>query len=396
MAPRKPRRKAVADAAGPSPGAAPAPVTPDGPFEIFLVAPPGLEPVLAAEARELGFPDAGPVPGGVVFSGSWNDVWRANLWCRGATRVLVRIASFRAPHLAQLDKRSRRVDWRAFLPLGQPVKIESTCRKSKIYHAGAASQRISAAIRDALGAPEDGAGPLGVRARIEDDLCTISLDTSGAALHKRGTKQAVGKAPMRETLAALFLRQCRFDGTEPVYDPMCGSGTFVLEAAEIAAGLAPGRARNFAFERFPAFDPAVWESLRAGQPLDRPAIAFAGSDRDAGAVRMAIDNAARAGLAEITAFRQCPVTEAKPPDGPPGLVMVNPPYGARIGNRKLLFGLYGALGKTLRDRFSGWRVGLVTTDGDLARATGLPGLSAGPPVPHGGLKIRLHQAGPLP
>jgi putative N6-adenine-specific DNA methylase len=123
---------------------------------------------------------------------------------------------------------------------------------------------------------------------------------------------------------------------------------------------------------------------------------FHGFDRDAGAVRMSTANAARAGITGITRFAQGDVTDLEPPEGPPGLVIVNPPYGARIGNRKLLFALHARLGNVLKERFRGWRVGLVTSDAGLAKATGLPFAPPGPPVPHGGLKVRLHRTGPLP
>ena len=126
--------------------------------------------------------------------------------------------------------------------------------------------------------------------RIEDDYCTFSVDTSGEPLHRRGHKEAVGKAPMRETLAALFLRQCGYDGAEPVLDPMCGSGTFVIEAAEMAAGLAPGRTRRFAFEDLAGFDAEAWAEMKQA-PSRGTDIIFHGSDRDAGAVKSAVANA---------------------------------------------------------------------------------------------------------
>lgn len=387
---RSRKKKPTAEVAPP-----PAPVIhrPEPPFEIFLSGTPGLEAVLCDEARSLGFAEAAGVPGGVVVRGGWPDVWRLNLLCRGATRVLVRLAEFRVLHLAQLDKRTRRVDWASVLGTGCKIEVETTCRKSKVYHDGAASQRIKAAIAEAVG---EGDGPaLQIRARIEDDLCTISLDSSGAPLHRRGIKQAVGKAPMRETLAAQFLWACGYDGREPVYDPMCGSGTFVIEAAEIAAGLAPGRARSFAFEDLPGFDAEAFSVMRSSGEVVPPKVCYMGSDRDPGAVSQARDNAERAGLSDWVEIRHCPVSEAEPPEGPPGLVMVNPPYGERIGNRKLLFALYGALGERLKSEFRGWRVGLVTTDGGLARATGLPWLPPGPPIPHGGLKVRLYRTDPL-
>ncbi len=362
------------------------------PFDIFLVSVPGLEAVLAEEARAAGFADARPLAGGVGFAGTWVDVWRANVELRGATRVLARIASFRALHLAQLDKRARKLPWASFLRPDVPVHVEASCKRSRIYHDGAAAERVARAIAEELGAPIAEDAGLRVMVRIENDLATISLDTSGESLHKRGFKQAVARAPMRETMAALFLRQLGFDGSQAVIDPMCGSGTFVVEAAEIAAGLKPGRARSFAFELLPGFDRQAFDHLRAPDAVTEPGLRFFGFDRDPGAVRMAEDNAARAGVGGFTRFENCDVADLTPPDTGPGLVVVNPPYGARIGNKAPLASLYRTLGATLKTRFAGWRVGIVATDGNLVRATGLGLEAAGPPVLHGGLRVMLWAA----
>jgi len=365
------------------------------PFEIFLACTPGLETALADEARAAGFDAPVVTGGGVTIQGTWPDVWRANLTLRGAGRILARIGAFRAFHLAQLDKRARKFPWGEVLRADQPVRVEVSCKASKIYHAGAAAQRIETALREELGVTVAPDADLRIMARIDDDLVTLSVDTSGESLHKRGHKLAVGKAPMRETLAALFLHQCGFDGREPVLDPMCGSGTFVIEAAEIAAGLLPGRSRTFGFEKLATFDEAAWQAMRAPRPLGVPPFMFYGSDRDDGAVRSSLANAERAGVSDFTAFTQGSVADLERPDGPPGLVIVNPPYGARIGNKKLLYAVYGTLGKTLLARFSGWRVGMVTSDAGLAKVSGLPFLPPGPWVPHGGLKVGLFKTGRL-
>lgn len=365
-------------------------------LEIFLVAPPGFEPELLAEARERGFKGPKQVEGGVRILGDWKDAWRANLELRGPARVLVRIGAFRAAHLSELDKRAREFPWRETLRRDVPVRVEATCRKSRIYHSGAAAERIARAIREELGAPIADDAEVVVKARIDNDVVTLSIDSSGESLHKRGHKEAVGKAPMRENMAALFLRRCGYAGKEPVLDPMCGSGTFVIEAAEIACGLKPGRTRAFAFEQLATFDAARWEKMRSAGEVHAPSVMFHGSDRDAGAVAASAANAARAGVAACTLFARLAVSDITPPEGPPGLVIVNPPYGARIGDRKPLFGLYGALGNTLMARFSGWRVGLITTDASLAKATGLPFLPPTPPVLHGGLRVSLFQSAPLP
>lgn len=372
------------------------PTGPAAPFEIFLVASPGLESLLAEEARAKGFKDATAVKGGVTLQGAWPDVWRANLEIRGATRVLARIAAFRAMHLAQLDKRARRVPWNDVLRPEPPVRVEATCKSSRIYHSGAATQRIEKAIRDTLGASISPEAEITIMARIEDDLCTLSIDTSGELLHKRGHKDTVHRAPMRETLAALFLRACGYDGHEPVIDPMCGSGTFVIEAAEIAAGLEPGRARSFAFEHLASFDAAAWEKMRTSSVAITPAVRFYGSDRDAGAIAMSRANAKRAGVDGFIDFRQHAVSELHPPQGPPGLVIVNPPYGTRLGDKSSLVPLYRALGQTLMTRFSGWRVGIITSETSLARATGLPFGALAARASHGGLRVQLFLTAPLP
>lgn len=365
-------------------------------FEIYLVAMPGLEAALCDEARELGFSGAVVVSGGVSFQGTWPDVWRANLLVRGASQVLARIGSFHVSHLAQLDKLARKFPWGEFLRAEFPVRVEASCKKSRIYHAGAAAQRVETALREELGAVIDGKALVCVKARIEDNLCTISLETSGEALHKRGHKLGIGKAPMRETMASLFLRQCGYQGKESVMDPMCGSGTFVIEAAEIAAGLAPGRNRSFAFEQFKTFDAAAWRTLKASIAPSVPTFQFYGSDRDQGAIAMATDNAARAGVSGFTKFQNIPVSSLAPPQGAPGLVIVNPPYGTRIGDKKRLHALYGAFGQVMLKRFSGWRVGVVTSETALAKSAGLPFVTPGRSVLHGGLRIQLYQTKELP
>lgn len=357
---------------------------------LFLVGIPGLEPALEAEATTLGFAGVARVAGGVNIAGGQGEAVRANLHLRSAVRVLMRVAEFRAMHLAQLDKRARKVPWGDWLRPDVPVRVEAVCHRSKIYVNKAASERVARAISEELGAPIAAEAQVMVKVRIDDDLCTISLDTTGEALHRRGHKQAVGKAPLRETMAAAFLREMGFDGTQCVVDPMCGSGTIPIEAAEIAAGLVPGRSRDFAFRHmvgFVGFDPASTEVVvQAAGPM------MLGYDRDAGAIAGATANAARSGVGERCQFARQAVSDLLRPEGPPGIVLVNPPYGGRIGERKLLFGLYGALGAVLRERFGGWRVGVVTNDAGLAKAMGLDWGEALGPIDHGGLKVVLYRA----
>ncbi len=358
-------------------------------FEIFLATAPGLEDTLYDEVRGKGFKRAKTTKGGVTIKGGWPDVWRANLWVRGASRVLARIESFRVLHLAHLDKRAREVPWSDILNPELPFRVEVVCSKSRIYHSDAAAERIEKAISQTLKAPHSPDAEITVMARIDHDVCTLSIDTSGALLHKRGYKASVNKAPMRENMAALFLQQCGYNGSEPVFDPMCGSGTFVIEAAEIAARLNPGRTRHFAFEKLVTFDLQAWEKMRSIKRQPTTDIHFYGSDRDSGAVKMSTENAARAGVGELTEFKQQTISDMIPPTGTPGLVILNPPYGGRIGDKKALMPLYQTLGRVLRARFSGWRVGIITTDIAFAQATDLPFIPTSAPVQHGGLRVTL-------
>ena len=363
-------------------------------MEIFLVTAPGLEAVLADEARALELNVVSTIPGGVTLEGDWDDIHRANICLRGATRVLARLTEFRAMHLAQLDKRARKLPWAEWLRADIPVRVDAICRKSRIYHHKAAAQRVERAITETLGAPVSKDASIVVKVRIEDDLCTLSVDTSGESLHKRGLKLQVNKAPMRETLASLFLRAAGYIGGETVYDPMCGSGTFPIEASEIATARVPGRERSFAFEQLAGFDESQISALRAKPPVNTEH-RFFGSDRDQGAIGMSKANAERAGVSDLAEFTCNPISDITPPTDQSGLVIVNPPYGGRVGNSKPLYGLYAALGTRLRAEFKGWRVGLITSDNALAKTCALPWQDPGPLVDHGGIKVRLWQTDAL-
>jgi putative N6-adenine-specific DNA methylase len=366
-------------------------------FEIFLSTAPGLETALYDEVKGKGFKRAAALKGGVSIQGGWPDVWRANLWLRGAARVLARIASFKVLHLQQLEARSNEIAWGDILQTDIPYRVEASCSKSRIYHSGAAAQRVANAIAQSLStAACDEDAEITIMVRIEHDICTMSVDTSGALLHKRGFKARVNKAPMRENMAALFLQQCGYKGDEPVFDPMCGSGTFVIEAAEIAAKLNPGRGRSFAFERLKSFDQDAWNTMRAVKRDANQTIQIFGSDRDAGAIEMSRENAARADVAAYTSFTQKSIAEIEPPCHDNGLVIMNAPYGRRISDKKKLIPLYQTIGRVSTTRFTGWRAAIITDDPGLAKATGLSFLPQEDTVQHGGIRITLYQTGSLP
>jgi putative N6-adenine-specific DNA methylase len=215
------------------------------------------------------------------------------------------------------------------------------------------------------------------------------VDTTGVGLHKRGYKLAMGKAPLRETMAALALRGCGYNGTETVIDPMCGSGTFLIEAAQISRNIMAGGARTFAFEKLASYDSNIVQNIKDNWKQIETSQKFYGSDRNVNVIEFSKANAERGNVLDMCDFKPLPLSKIECPKGPPGLVIVNPPYGARIGKKKDLFALYNSFGNIMRDKFTGWRVGMITSDANLAEATKLPWLKTSPPIAHGGLKVKL-------
>jgi len=347
-------------------------------YRAFAVAAPGLEPLVERELRELGIP-ARAEPGGVAWPASLEQIYEANLCLRTATRVVVRVAEFRARTFFELERHGSRVDWARWIQPGRPVELHVTCRKSRLYHEGAVAERLHTAIErsaGAMAAPSTDEYGEGEHAqlfvvRFIRDRCTISVDSSGALLHRRGYRQEVAKAPLRETLAAAILLGAGWDGSTPLLDPMCGSGTIPIEGAMIARGIAPGLAcgapRDFAFRHWPHHDVELWDEVvaraRARVRHDANPTIIA-SDRDAGAIEATRRNAERASVSgdlrmSVAALSAAQVASA------PGTLATNPPYGLRVGDRGPLRNLYATLGRTLRDRMPGWRFSVLTADPEL-------------------------------
>ena len=364
-------------------------------FQCFAVCAPGLESFTERELHDLGCAGTAS-PGGVQFHAGLPDVYQANLWLRTASRVLVRLGTFHASAFSELRQKAARLEWGRFLRAGQPVTFSVTCHKSRLYHSGGVAERAAGAIADQLGRPpkivrgsdeaERPAAQL-IVVRLVRDLCTVSIDSSGELLHRRGYRLASAKAPLRETLAAGMLLASGWDKTAPLLDPFCGSGTIAIEAALLAGNIAPGRARRFAFMNWPGFDEANFAAASAGtiRETARPRI-FA-SDRDAGAIKVARANAERAGVAGQVEFSQRAVSAIAPPAGP-GWVVTNPPYGARLSENKDLRNLYAQLGNVLREKCAGWRFAYLAPSPLLQRAAQLPA-DEELPLTNGGLKVRL-------
>jgi putative N6-adenine-specific DNA methylase len=356
--------------------------------ECYAIVAPGAEALTAAELRALDLTPTAVEPGGVGFRAGASGLYTANLHLRTASRVVVRIATFRAATFFELERHAKRVPWDAVLSPGRGVQFHVTSRKSRLYHQRAIEQRLAAAIGTAAVEGEH-EGQLFV-VRVFRDVFTISADASGELLHRRGYRLASAKAPLRETLAAAMLLDSEWDGTAPLLDPMCGAGTIPIEAALIACRIAPGLGRTFAFQQWPTFDDAAWRRVEADAKtriLPHVPVPLLGSDRDAGAIDAAHQNAARAGVAEDVRFERRAISAIEPPAGP-GWVVINPPYGDRIGERQRLRDLYAQLGHVLRARCAGWHVALLSAHRDLDRQTDLP-LEPSLTLSNGGIRVRL-------
>lgn len=335
--------------------------------------------MLVRELGEIGVKPGGVTAGGVSFDGSLNQLRLVNLWSRVASRVLARVDEFHANSFHELERRAKRVGWKRFMTAGQPVRFRVTCRKSRLYHSDAVAERLAAAVNAQLG----GSVPVSIAGvenddddvdatssaqlfvvRLVNDVCTISADSSGELLHRRGYRQAVAKAPLRETLAAAMLIGSGWDTISPLVDPMCGSGTIPIEAALMARRIAPGLGRQFAFERWPSHDGEAWQRTidRARESaLTAAEVPILGSDRDEGAIAASISNAERAGVGGDIEFSASSISDARVP-GEPGWIVTNPPYGLRLGESGSLKNLYSQFGKVARGRAAGYRVAMLSAD----------------------------------
>lgn len=380
-------------------------------YDLFAVTAHGLAGLCASELAGIG--EAGKVEtGGVAWRGTARSLYRANVELRTASRVIARAGEFRARGFAELERRAARLPWQDYLAPGSQVVLRVTCRKSKLYHEGAVAERVARVLSDVAGVSlsdasrsgrrdeedaDDEAAPAGqlIIVRFMRDVCTISIDSSGARLHQRGYRQALAKAPLRETIAAAMLLASGWHGDTALIDPLCGSGTIPIEAALLARRIAPGiarpalQARAFAFEQWPHFERDTLAGVvDAARACVRAAdVQIIAADGDAGAISAARANARRAGVAADIEFRQARLSALEAPAGP-GHVVTNPPYGVRVGDRRDLRALYAAIGTTVRTKLPGWTLTMLTADDSLAAATGLT-LTERLATRNGGIPVRL-------
>ncbi len=352
---------------------------------------PGLEPITAAEVESLGAAEIQTTTGGVGFSGPLGLGFRANLWLRTAVEVRLRLARFHAPSERLLAERAREVDWEAYLAPGAVVDVRVSTSRSVLSHSG----RIAELVEEALSPVAPGTAPMPgqrIYVRLVHDTCTLSIDMSGEPLHRRGYRQEPSRGPLRESLAAALILALGWDPSTPFIDPMCGSGTLVIEAALISLGAAPGRDRTFACEHWPVADSALWPALRAEANRAvkaAPSAPILGYDRNAGAIGVARRNAERAGVMLHLTLERHAIADLAPPDEmPSGLLLTNPPYGRRVREVRALETLYAEIGHVLARHFAGWRAALLSAEPRLDARIALP-RRAEHRFMNGGLPCRL-------
>lgn len=346
----------------------------------FAAVPRGSEEIAAAELPALGIAGASAVRGGVSFATDRAGLYRANLWLRTASRVLVNLSSFDCPSQNELYAGVHAIAWHELITPDMTLAVDCTLRDSSLTHSKFVALKTKDAIVDRIrercgSRPDVNTASPDVRVNIylAKNVCTVSLDSSGDSLDRRGYRLERNEAPLRETLASAVIALTGWDGSIPLADPMCGSGTIPIEAALMAARVAPGRNRSFGFERWKDFDARLWERItREAETGIRqlPLGLITGFDSDSRALAVARRNAESAGFAGKLHFFHSALDEFKP-EGDRGVVILNPPYGKRMGEEEELKELYCRIGDIMKQRCRGWTGFVLTGNLELAKYIGL-------------------------
>lgn len=366
----------------------------------FATCPRGLETLMAEEFSGFGAQYLRTVPGGLHFSGDWAVCYRANLHSRLASRILWHIAQRGYTREEDIYKLALEQDWPAHFGVTKTIRVLTTATKSPLRSIDFVTLRVKDAICDRFRA-QGGERPsvdtrepdVRIHVHLTETDCTLHLDTSGAPLWQRGLRHSSVDAPLKENLAAGILMLSGWEPGSTLYDPMCGSGTFVLEAIQMALDRAPGLGRGFGFEKLSSFDAMAWARLRSDaearcKPLEELPI-FA-SDNDPKAVRATKRNLQEAGLGGVAEVIEADILDVEPPSGGGGTLIANPPYGERLGEAEELAEFYPKLGSVLKKRFAGWSCFFFSADTRLPKLVGLKP-SRKTPLFNGALECRLYE-----
>jgi putative N6-adenine-specific DNA methylase len=370
--------------------------------EFFVITAPGIENLCHDELMRLQLSrrEAAIVTGGIEFRGRLHDCYLANLKLATANRILMRIAHFKANTFYKLHKKIAQFPWELYLAGGSDLKVRVSSKQSRLYHKGAVAEYLEKAIAKRLGEycprTDDGNAVTDrqqIFVRIIEDQFTVSIDSSGELLHKRGLKSYRAVAPVRETIAAAVLRLAGYKEAEPLIDPMCGSGTFSLEAAMMVKHIPPGWFREFAFMGWPGFGAGRWQHLRKSceavfATKNAPQI-FASDNDEAtcAAMRQSVEEYRISDAVQVVCrdfFQLDPedLTDKK------GLVILNPPYGMRLARKANGEDFFAAICSQLKKVYGGWQLALIIPEKHLKNKIPIPGLTEHR-LFHGGLKIVL-------
>jgi putative N6-adenine-specific DNA methylase len=354
--------------------------SPDSSHTCFAAVPRGAEEIAAAELQVLGVSGVQVGKGGVAFTADRAGLYKANLWLRTASRVLVQLSVFPCTTPAELYGGVHAIDWTRLITPAMTLAVDCSLRDSALTHSGFVALKTKDAIVDRIrevcgSRPNvDTSSPdVRINVHLHKNICTVSLDSSGDSLDRRGYRLERNEAPLRETLAAAVVALTGWDGSTPLADPMCGSGTIPIEAALVAGRVAPGLQRSFGFQRWLDYDGRIWDRLlkEAESGIRKlPVGLITGYDQDSRALKLASRNAAMAGFEGQLHFFHASL-DAFQPEGDTGVVIINPPYGKRLGDEEALKELYCLIGDIMKKRCRGWTGYVLTGNLELAKYIGL-------------------------
>ncbi len=345
-------------------------------YTIVATAAFGLESIVARELRNLGYTDLTVENGRVSFTGDERDIARCNIWLRTADRVLIEVAAFRAVHFEELFQGALAVGWEDIVPADGKMHVTGKTVRSKLFSLSACQSVVKKAIVEAMKRKYSGAefpetGPVyKIEISLLKDMASLTIDTTGAGLHKRGYRQDAGEAPLRETLAAGIVLLSGWKPDRILADPFCGSGTIAIEAALIGKNIAPGLRRSFVSENWQQIPEDIWHSVReeAQAAMNDASFRILASDHDSRVLKKARENAGRAGVSDYVAFQSLSVEEFRSRKKY-GYIICNPPYGERTGEEKEIEELYRTMGEVFSDLES-WSLFILTSHPDFARLFG--------------------------
>ena len=341
----------------------------------------GLRDVLEEEIQNLGLKIVDREATGIYFESNWEGAYRANLCLRTATKILLPVLDFPAYKPEDLYHNIRKHDFTKYIGPEQTLSIDAHVRESALQDQRFVAMKIKDAIVDQFRDQCDGQRPdvdrenpaLDVVVRVFKNNVSVAVNTTGSTLSMRGYRHSSVMAPLREHLAAGLIEMTGWDGHQPLVDPMCGSGTFLIEGAMKALNIAPGSLRKrFAFQAFKTFQEEAWskvlEDVLDHEYPNIPSKIY-GMDISSRSIQAAQDNAERAGVGEFITFKRGPIATLEPPPGAtPGIVIVNPPYGERLGITEELKDVYRDLAFSLKQGYKGWKLFLLSGNSELTGA----------------------------